>query len=49
MNKKKNPRTQFIIIRVTPMEKQKLVEDAVEDNLGFSVSVRSKLGLKTNE
>lgn len=49
MNKKKDPRTKFIIIRVTPNERQKLLEDAMEDNVGFSESIRAKLGLKTNE
>jgi len=48
LNKKRDPRTQFIIIRVTPQEKQKLLEDSIEDGIGFSESIRFKLGLKKN-
>lgn len=46
MNRKKDPRTKFIIIRVTPQERQRLIEDAMEDGIGFSVYIRSKLGFK---
>ncbi len=46
MNRKKDPRTQFIIVRVTPSEKNRLVEDAMEDNTKLSEYIRAKLGLQ---
>lgn len=48
MNKRKDPRTKFLIIRITPMEKQKLLEDALDDGIKLSESIRSKLGFKKN-
>lgn len=48
MNKKKDPKTAYIIFRATPMEKQKLIEDAIEDGLDLSVYIRKILGLKND-
>lgn len=43
MNKKQDPKTKFIIVRVTPMEKQWLIESADETETGFSDFIRSKI------
>lgn len=47
MNKKKDPRTEYIIVRVTKTEKKNLTEEA-EINSFESLSdfIRRKLGLK---
>lgn len=47
MNKRKDPRTEFYIVRITKLEKQKIKEEALE--LGYkdpSKYGRYKLGLK---
>lgn len=46
MNKKPNPRTSYIIVRVTPLEKEIIAETAIKEDIGFSEYIREKLGLK---
>lgn len=46
MNKRKNPRIKYIIVRVTPLERQTLKEEAIEYSKSFSIYIRNKLGLK---
>lgn len=45
MNKKKDPRLKYIIIRVTDMERQTLREEAMEYSKSLSTYIRHKLGL----
>lgn len=45
MNKKKDPRTEFIIVRVSKTEKKRVETEAIESNKDFSDHVRYKLGL----
>mgnify|MGYP000151928728 CR=1 FL=1 len=42
MNKKKDPKTEFLIVRVSPTEKKKVIEDAGGDTSPY---IRMKLGL----
>jgi len=46
MYKKKNPRTEFINIRVTKTEKKTLQDEALSNNQDFSDYVRAKLNLQ---
>ena len=43
MNKKQNPRTEFIIVRVSVKEKQEIIEKSLSFSLEFSDYIRSKL------
>jgi len=45
MNKKEDPRTEFIIVRVSRTEKKIVTDTAKEKKLDFSDYIRSKLGL----
>lgn len=45
MNKKKDPRTEFIIVRVSKTEKNRVEKEAQDSNKDFSDHVRIKLGL----
>jgi len=46
MNKKRNPRVEYLQVRITTHEKQLLKEEAIEKNIPFATLVRSKLGFR---
>lgn len=45
MNKKQDPKTECIIVRVSPTQKQKVIGDSLKTSLEFSDYIRMKLGL----
>lgn len=49
MYKVKNPRTAYIIFRLTPMERQTLLEEVMEQGIkDVSTLIRRKLGLNAD-
>lgn len=49
MYKKKNPRSTYINVRLTPKEKSDLAENAMEHNTDLSGYIRKLLNLSDND